>query len=427
MNADSTTGSRSILRELIESLPDALVIVEQDGNIIHVNALAEAMFGYQREELIGRPIETLMPSGIRRKHCEQRIDYFKAPRIRAMNECTGFYGLHSQGHQFAIEVYLSPLREGDKLWSVASIRDISTRKKMEDGLRQSRNDLEHRVAERTAELAQINESLRREMAERERMAEQTRLLNAELAHVSRLSIIGEMASGMAHELNQPLAAISNYSQGCVRRMRNEKVDLQSLISVLNRVTSEAARAAEIVGRFRQFARKEALQKRRVTMPELVHKAVELERFEADARGLEIDITLQEKLPDVVVDEIQIQQVMVNLLRNAIEASAVVASAPVHPVVVKVSRSNAGKKDDENSQDNALDQVIVAIEDHGHGFSESAAQQIFQAFFTTKPEGLGMGLSISRSIIEAHGGRLWAESKRHGGATFFFSLPVNEAN
>jgi len=411
------------LRELIESLPDALVIVEQDGHIIHANALAEAMFGYQREELIGRPIETLMPESIRRKHIEQRIDYFKAPRMRAMNECTGFYGLHSQGHQFPIEVYLSPLREGDNIWSVASIRDISARKEIEDELRQSRDDLEFRVVERTAELAKINESLRREMAERERMAEQTRLLNAELTHVSRLSIIGEMASGMAHELNQPLAAISNYSQGCVRRMRDPDVDLQSLISVLNRVTSEAARAAEIVARFRQFARKEALQKRRVTLTELVYKAVELERFEADACGLEIHITLQEELPDVVVDEIQIQQVMVNLVRNAVEASATVASAPAHPVIVKVYRENAGK--DENNHDNELDQVIVAIEDQGHGFSELQGQQIFQAFFTTKPEGLGMGLSISRSIIEAHGGRLWAESCRDSGATFFFSLPVNE--
>ncbi len=403
-----------MFRDLIEALPDALVVTGSDGNIVHVNALAEQMFGYQGDEIVGQAVEVLMPERFRQAHCKSRDGYFKAPIIRPMNQCTGLYGLHRQGHEFAIEIYLSPLRERGNVWGLAAIRDISVRKKMEDELRCARDELELRVEARTVELARTNESLRREMDERNRMVEQARQLNAELAHVSRLSILGEMTSGMAHELNQPLAAISNYAQGCVRRMRNEDVDLQSLISALERVTAEASRAAEIIARFREFARKEALQKQRVTMAELVHKAVELERFEADAHGIQLHVELQAELPDVLVDEIQIQQVMVNLVRNAIEATKVAATAQ-QSVFVKVYRTN----DSEDSK------VVVAVADNGHGFSEQLGQQMFQPFFTTKPEGLGMGLSISRSIIEAHDGRLWADSAQESGATFFFSLPANE--
>ncbi|MCF6323593.1 MAG: PAS domain S-box protein [Gammaproteobacteria bacterium] len=403
-----------MFRDLIEALPDALVVTGSDGNIIHVNVLAEEMFGYQHDEIVGQAVEMLMPERFRQAHCKSRDDYSRAPTIRPMNECTGFYGQHKEGHEFAIEIYLSPLRERGNVWGLAAIRDISARKKMEDELRCARDELELRVEARTIELARINESLRREMDERNRIAEQARQLNAELAHVSRLSILGEMTSGMAHELNQPLAAISNYSQGCVRRMRNDHVDLLSLIPALERVTAEASRAAEIIARFRQFARKEALQKQRVTMDELVHKAVDLERFEAEACGLQLHVELQAELPHVLVDEIQIQQVMVNLIRNAIEVTETAATAQ-QSVFVKVYRANDG----ENGN------VVVAVEDSGHGFSEQLGQQIFQPFFTTKPEGLGMGLSISRSIIEAHGGRLWADSSEGSGATFFFSLPANE--
>ncbi|VAW84409.1 hypothetical protein MNBD_GAMMA17-2108 [hydrothermal vent metagenome] len=405
-----------MFRDLIEALPDALVVTDSDGQIAHINALAEAMFGYCCDEIIGQQVEQLMPERFRGAHGAHHASYFEAPRIRPLNECMGLYGQHKEGHEFAIEIYLSPLRERGNVWGLAAIRDISARKKMEDELRCARDELELRVEARTVELARINESLRREMDERNRMAEQARQLNAELAHVSRLSILGEMTSGMAHELNQPLAAISNYAQGCVRRMRNENedVDLQSIIPALERVTAEASRAAEIIARFRQFARKEALQKQRVTMAELVHRAVDLERFEAEACGLQLHVELQAELPDVLVDEIQIQQVMVNLVRNAIEVTKIAATVPPS-IFVKVYRTNDG----ENGN------VVVAVEDSGHGFSEQLGQQMFQPFFTTKPEGLGMGLSISRSIIEAHGGRLWADSSQKSGATFFFSLPASE--
>ncbi len=396
--------------KLLAPLPDALVVTDSDGNIVQVNSLVEAMFGYQRDEMIAQSVEMLMPERFRQRHCTHIIDYFRAPCVRPLNECMGFYGLHHDGDEFAIEIYLSPLQEGDNVYSLAAIRDISTRKKIENELRCARDELEQRVEARTAELAQVNVSLHREMDERKRAGEQARELNAELAHVSRLSIVGEMMSGMAHELNQPLAAISNYAQGCVRRMRGEDVDLQNLIPVLERITDEASRAAGIIARFRQFARKEALQKQRTVMNDLVHKAVELERFEADAHGLQLQVALQADLPAVFVDELQIQQVMVNLVRNAIEATAA-----QQPVVVKVFSINDGE-------------VKVTVKDSGHGLTEQQREQIFQPFFTTKIEGLGMGLSISRAIIEAHGGRLWAESDRvnqGGGATFSFTLPVNE--
>ncbi len=397
--------------DLINSLPDALIMADGHGNIIHVNALAELMFGYQRDEMLGHSVEILMPEVNRKAHRVYQLDYFKTPRTRTMNECNDFYGLHKKGHQFPIEISLSPLNKGDEVWGLATIRNISARKTLETNLKKTQNQLEKRVAERTIELAKINESLYTEMAERKKITEEARQLSAELAHVSRLSILGEMTSGMAHELNQPLAAISNYSQGCIRRMRNDKVDLQSLISALERVTSEATRASEIIMRFRQFARKDTLQKRRVTIKNLVYKAVELEQFEADARNLKIQIELPKKLPDVVVDEIQIQQVMVNLVRNAIEVTDATTTIP-QPILVKVHRTNDTE-------------IIVAIIDNGQGFSEEQGQQIFQPFFTTKADGLGMGLSISRSIIEAHGGRLWAKSSLNNGATFSFSLPVQD--
>jgi len=399
-----------MFRALIESLPDALLVTNSDGSIYHVNSLFELMFGYHRNEITGQPVEILIPERFRKAHHKERNNYFIAPRVRPMGEGTGLYGLHKKGYEFPIEIHLSPLQEDDNLWGLAAIRDISVRKKMEDELRCARDELELRVTERTHELLQTNESLRFEIAERNRMTERVHQLNAELAHVARLSILGEMTSGLTHELNQPLAAISNYSQGCIRRLQSNNVDLRRLIPALEHITAEALRASEIMARYRQFARKEKLQKHRISIVTLIKKAVELEQFEASTHGLLLQILLQNNLPNVLVDEIQIQQVMVNLLRNAIEAIDINDDSS-RTIFINVSSKN--------------DTVTVAVEDHGHGITEVKTEQLFQAFYTTKPEGLGMGLSISRSIIEAHNGHLWAEANQLGGTTFFFTLSAVE--
>jgi len=171
-----------MFEEIIESLPDALLVVDNDGDIVQANSLVEEMFGYPRNEMMGQPVEMLMPERYRSAHCQHRLNYFDMPQTRTINEHTELYGLHRQGHQFAIDIHLSPLRKDDDLWVLAAIRDIRARKKMEDELRHAHDDLEQKIEMRTAELAQSNALLRQELLEHEQMQQ----LTAELAHVSRL-------------------------------------------------------------------------------------------------------------------------------------------------------------------------------------------------------------------------------------------------
>jgi len=398
--------------EILESLPDALLITDGDGTIAYANLRFAALFGYTPAEVVGAPLDRLMPGRFHLSHQSRVKGYVRDPHVRPMGECNGFYALHKSGTEFPVEIYLSPIHAGGRLFVMAAVRDISQRQQLEAELRLSRDDLEQRVKARTAELEETARQLELEMAERALSEERLLQLQAELSHVARLSMIGEMSSGLGHELNQPLAAINNYAQGCIRRLQAGNADSGALVEALQRISREAARASDILTRFRRFARKEQLDREWVNMGSLIVDAVQLSEVDAIKYGVEVDLHLNGVLPQLYIDPLQIQQVIVNLIRNAIEATADTQGS--RQVAVQVACADK-------------DWIKVEIVDAGHGLLAESVEQLFKPFFTTKNYGLGMGLSMSQRIVQAHGGSLSARANDGGGMTFFFLLPLADVS
>jgi two-component system sensor histidine kinase TtrS len=279
------------------------------------------------------------------------------------------------GSSFPVEYASAPLRdrEGKVLGAVIVCRDISARKAAEE--------------------------------------EQRRHLT-EMAHVSRLSTMGEMASQIAHELNQPLSAITNYAGACMRRLQDDRADRDSLLEAMQLLSTQAHRAAQIVRQIRDFIRKRDPQRGPIEINALVGQTAQLVSVEAGRAGVDIDLDLAETLPSVNGIVIELEQVVVNLLRNAIEA---VGHNPTDQRRITI-----------RSTFNADDVIHIEVRDNGPGMDPTALSEAFTPFYTTKRSGMGLGLAISRRIVEAHGGRLWAEVEAGGGATFHIDLPSEVA-
>ena len=271
-----------------------------------------------------------------------------------------------------------------------------------------RAELEELVAERTRELSDSNARLREEITERELAEEKARNHQEKLAHVARLNMVGEMTSGLAHEINQPLAAIATYTQGALLRLRKGE-DPERVASILEQVIVQAQRAANIVQHLRNFVIKGKPHREPTDIALVVRRAVSLVRNELMKHAIELDIAPHAPLPMIEADAIQIEQVILNLLRNAVEAMTEVSPGRRR---LKI----AAKAADDNG-------VTIAISDTGPGMTDSAVGKISSPFFSTKPEGMGLGLAISRTIIEDHGGRLEHEPNPEGGITFRFFLPA----
>ncbi len=253
-------------------------------------------------------------------------------------------------------------------------------------------------------------SITRDISERKRLEALEHRRQWEIAHLSRLKTLGEMASGIAHELNQPLAAIANYAAACQATVRAG----ESPSEMLQQIETQAVRAGEIIRRMRNMVRKRGPHWSTVNLKEMVTESVALLGHELRLAGVHASIHVDEHIPLILGDGVQIEQVLINLLRNAIESTAGNAAA-----------SRAGKRVSIELKLHDPDTVHISITDTGAGLSPEAAERIFEPFFSTKPEGLGLGLSISRSIIEGHGGRLWANANAEGGATFSFTLPIRK--
>lgn len=396
---------------LFEYIPDALLIADQAGNIIFANQRLEQLFGYATEELLGRSLDRLMPDRFRGTHRVNVAAYVKEPYVRPMGGGQIFQARHKSGREFPVEIYLSPLPLASGLLMMAAIRDVSQRVKLEEELRRSRDELDERVRIRTAELEETATRLQREKEEHARAAARASQLHEELSHVSRLSTIGEMASGLGHELNQPLAAIVNYAQGCIRRLQANELEQDALIDALQRISREAARGGEIISRFRNFARKRELRCEWINIENLLFDALRLTESDVARLGVTMDFRVEGLLPQVYVDPLQLQQVVVNLVRNAIEA---VLERPEGERKVSVRVSQPRR-----------DAIELVVTDTGHGLKAESVEHLFDTFFTTKPDGLGMGLSMSRRIVEAHGGQLSARPNDGPGMTFSVILPINE--
>ncbi len=246
---------------------------------------------------------------------------------------------------------------------------------------------------------------------REEYVEQSRLHREALAHVDRLSLLGGMATGLAHELNQPLTAISSFAEAALERLRGGEPDGEAPTKTLQQIVRQSERAGHIVAEVRQFARKDSDLRTRITVEQLLEEIQDLMALDADRAGVKLSQQIADGLPELDVDPVQVQQVVLNLVRNAVHA--VEESGGSDRRVVLAARADPGG-------------VVFAVRDSGPGISEGEGERILAPFFTTKADGLGLGLPISVSIVENHGGELWQEEAPEGGAAFLFRLPADSS-
>lgn len=276
-------------------------------------------------------------------------------------------------------------------------------------LRQARDEL----AEKVKELSRLNQALQTEMMERKHAEQALNKAQSELTHMTRLTTMGELTASIAHEVNQPLTAIMNNANACLTLLPNGYANVEDLRAALADIVDDADRAGAVINRVRQLAKKAPVEKIKLRLTEVVTDVLTLARRESLARGVSFRTEIPADLPPVLGDRVQLQQVLLNLVVNGMDAMANVEEN------CRVLTIASRQKDEDGSLG-----VILAVHDCGVGFEAGQISRLFEPFYTTKSNGLGMGLAISRSIIEAHGGRLWAESNNGPGATFCFSLPAS---
>jgi PAS domain S-box-containing protein len=392
---------------IVESSNDAIISTNLDGTITTWNRAAEAIFGYRPQEVIGRAVFLLAAPGredetpvildqIKRGH---RIQHYETVRR------------HKDGRQIAISLTVSPIRaDNGRIVGASKIaRDITERKQAEAELHRLNETLEQRVAERTAELEDLTCRLQAEIVERQRADVRFQELQSELFHAARLNAAGQMAAALAHELNQPLAAAINFVRAAQRQLATGSRDKVVTSSrIMDQAAGEVLRAGQIMRRLRDFVRRGETERRIESIVPMVEEASTLTSITAGASGVRVHLSFDPNAARVFADRIQIQQVLVNLMLNAIDA---MADSSRRELEVKTALL-----DDETT--------AFSVTDSGTGLVAEIADHLFEPFVSTKPNGMGLGLSICRSIVEAHGGRLRTEPNEGGGTIFCFTLPAS---
>jgi len=356
---------------LLDLAHDAIIVRDMDDVIVYWNSGAERTYGWRREEALGKIAQRLLQSSY-----PSEIESIKTEVIR-------------EGRW---EGELAQTRRDGRQIVVASRWALQ------------RDDEGRPIA-----MLQINT----DVTERKRAEEALHLAQAELAHMARVTTMGELAASIAHEVNQPLTAVVTDGNACLRWLGGAKPDLDEAREAATRIVREGKRASDVLCRIRSLLKKSPPQMAQLDINELIREVLALTRQEILRNQVSLRTELGAGIPAVTGDRVQLQQVMLNLVKNAIEVTNVMSEGPRELLVA--------------SKTHGPDRVVVAVRDSGAGIDPRNLNRLFSPFFTTKPEGMGMGLSISRSMIEAHGGQLWGMPNEDRGATFQFSLPAGSPN
>jgi two-component system sensor kinase FixL len=361
----------ALVRSVLDTVPDAMVVIDEHGIMQSFSSAAERLFGYAAADVVGLNVSILMPSPYREQHDRYIERYRRTGERRIIGLGRIVVGQRKDGSTFPIELSVGEVRVAGRHLFTGFIRDLTERQERENRLQEIHN---------------------------------------ELIHISRLSEMGQMASTIAHEVNQPLAAISNYISASLSLLDSGRADaVAKAKETAQKAADQALRAADIIRRLRTFLRKGEVEKRSEPIRRVVEEASALALIGTKGR----DVTVRFEFPDdastVVLDRVQIQQVLVNLIRNAVEA---MSGHPVRTLTLGLRRS--------------ADMVEVSVADTGPGLSPEVKEKLFQPFVTTKAQGMGIGLSICRSIVQGHGGDLWVEPNAGGGTVFRFTLPAGAA-
>ena len=360
------------LRSILATVPDAMVVIDESGVMLSFSSAAEKMFGYTEAEVTGKNVSMLMPSPDRERHDQYLLNYLTTGKRKIIGIGRVTTALDRDGKTFPIELSVGEAWMGDRRIFTGFIRDLT---------------------ERQQTLLRLQD------------------LQSELAHVGRVSEMGTLASSLAHELNQPLTAVANYCESA-RDLLDSTHDTQTLEMVreaMGAAAAQAVRAGQIVRRLRDFMSYREIEPQLESLQRLVTEANALALVGSREHGIDVQLALDTDADLVFVDRIAVQQVLVNLIRNAIDA---MMDSPIRLLTIRTSRRDEGH-------------VEIIVEDTGEGMAESVAGQLFQPFVTSKKSGMGIGLSICRTIIEAHGGRIWFERRETAGTAFHFTVPTGK--
>ena len=378
---DITTGKRARaelmereahLQSVLDTVPDAMVVIDTRGIMQSFSSTAERLFGYSAAEAVGRNVSLLMPEPYQSQHDGYLSRYQATGERHIIGIGRLVVGRRKDGSTFPMELAVGEMRSGTRRYFTGFIRDLTERQETQKRLQD---------------------------------------LQSELIFMSRFTALGEMASTLAHELNQPLTAVASYLNGAKRLLDAGKPENLALArDAMGSAADQAIRAGQIIKRLREFVSRGESERQIENLPKLIEEASALALVGAKEAGIHVSFEFAPAANQVLVDKIQVQQVLLNLMRNAMEA---MQDAERRELKISTRFSDPGM-------------VEIAVADTGLGIAPEIAEKLFQPFITTKQQGMGVGLSISRTIIEAHGGRLWVEVNAGGGTVFRLTLRSAEA-
>jgi len=370
MCADRSKADSASLEALLNAAVDSIIIIDEEGTILLFNPAAESIFGYASMEVIGKNVTTLMPQPYRDQHDGFLKRFRETGKASIIGLGREVVGLKSDGERFPIFLSVGEITGGSKERYVGLIRDLSEQRRIEDTVRE---------------------------------------LESRLAHADRLVTLGELTAGIAHEINQPLTAIAAYADAGHRLLTTgNPVSDDEIKDICKRVAKQARRAGAVVSHLRKLASRGNAVKARCRIKPVVQNVLMLFEYDIRQSRVTLKTDIERKLPEVFIDDIQIQQVLVNLIKNSIDALRE-AGTPDPEILV--------------TAESAEREILVKVTDNGPGVDEELRSRLFEPFFTTKPHGVGLGLSICRNIANAHGGNLRHETPPEGGCRFTLSLPL----